>query len=87
MMNVVLIASLLVNIALVAGIFWMGRNSQKNMVQLVSVNANDQILLMERVLADLGSKDPVRYEALTNWLTWNIEAQKRLRYKADTGEK
>jgi hypothetical protein len=86
-MNLMLACSLVINVALVTALYWTGRHADREMMSLLAESANEQIAVQQRVLEDLDSKERNRIEALTTWLKANIDAQSRLRYKADTGEK
>ena len=85
MMNVMLACSLIINVALVVALYATGRHADRQMLKMLSDNATEQLAIQQRVIDDLASKDRNRIEALQSWLKVNMDAQMRIRYKADTG--
>ena len=82
--TLLLVASLFLNATLVGGILWLGDRDRENELEAVAAGADEQIQMGERVLNDIASGDAARISDMTNSLFWQVDAQKRIRYKIRT---
>jgi hypothetical protein len=83
--NIVLTASLVLNVVLGASMFWLGAQASQAMFRYIGEAAGERISIQEKILKDLESGDRKKIEDLKENLRWDIDAQKRIRYKAQTG--
>lgn len=84
--NVVLAASLALNVALGASMFWLGAQARGAMMRFIADAAGERISIQEKILKGLESPSKKQLEELKENLRWDIDAQKRIRYKAGTPE-
>ncbi|MFH0953886.1 MAG: hypothetical protein V1873_06120 [Verrucomicrobiota bacterium] len=85
--NVVLTASLVLNVVLGASMFWLGVQARQAMMKFVADAAGERIAIQEKILKDLESPGKKALEELKENLRWDIDAQNRIRYKVDTEKK
>jgi len=82
--NALLLGSILLNIVMIVVFIWFVKYSRETTMKLVAESAEREIAIQEKVLTELASGDEERISTLTNSMHWNIEAKKRLRFKAKT---
>ena len=79
-----LLASIFLNIVLVACIFWFGVCARRALLQAAADAANQSARLQTEILADLESDDSGRIEALKDKLRVSIDVEQRVEYKIRT---
>lgn len=86
--NFLFTCSLLLNVALGIGMYWLGTRARNTMMNFTADCAEEQAKLQEKVVAEIDKLFPDqtnRTHDLKQYLLGNIDAQKRISYRVRTG--
>jgi hypothetical protein len=86
--NFLFACSLILNVALGAGLYWLGTQARNTMMNFTADCAEEQAKLQEKVVAELDKLFPDQTNKthdLKQELLVNIDAQKRVSYRVRTG--